>query len=270
MAKLFVLLYPLAGIALLWPLYLLRIRQIRRQLKGRLNAQLADRERIARELHDTLLQSAQGLILIVQSLAGRLKQADSMRQDVAAALDRADDLLSEARDRAGDLRTVGLDADMAEAIARFGTELFKDNATSLSITTAGLPRVITLAVADDVYRICREALTNAFLHAKATAVTVGIDYDRSEFRLRLRDDGRGIEAVIRETGSKPGHFGLQGMRERALRHGGTLTIGGGDGAGTEVALTIPCAAAYAEEPGSLGWLARLVPSRARKAARVPR
>ena len=269
MAKLFVLLYPLAGMALLWPLYLLRIRQIRRQLKSRLNAQLADRERIARELHDTLLQSAQGLILIVQSLAGRLKQADSMRQDVAAALDRADDLLSEARDRVSDLRTVGLDADMEEAIARFGTELFKDEAISLSITSAGSPRAITLWVADDVYRICREALMNAFLHADATAIEVQIDYDPAEFRLRLTDDGRGIEAVIRETGPKPGHFGLQGMRARALRHGGKLTISGGGGTGTEVALSIPCAAAYAEEPGPQDWLCRLVPSRARKAVRVP-
>lgn len=247
------------ALILLWPLYVARIRHIRHQLESRLNAQLIERERIARELHDTLVQSAQGLILMVQGLAGRLERPDTMREEVADALDRADELLSEARDRVSDLHTVGLEADIEKALARCGSEVFSEKTMSLTIHSTGSPRVITPGAADDIYRICREALTNALLHASATAVTISIDYDPAEFRVRLKDDGRGIETVIGESGATPGHFGLQGMRERALRHGGTLTIGSGEGTGTEVALAVPSAVAYADEPQHRGWRALFTP-----------
>ena len=267
-SRLVYLVCVLTGIVLLWLLHVLRIRGIRLELTARLSARIDERERIARELHDTLLQSAQGLILFVQSLAGRLEQPDSMRKDVAAALDRADELLSEARDRVNDLCTVGLDLDLEKAIVRFCVELFKDEAMHLTITSAGSPRVIALGVADDAYRICREALTNAYLHAHATAVTVEIDYASAEFVIRLRDDGRGIEAVLRESGAQPGHWGLQGMLERALRHGGTLTVAGTDGLGTEVALTVPAADAYPPEPRFRDWMSRVLRSGAKRTTRI--
>ncbi len=153
-----------SGLLILWQLYLARVRQIRLQLQARLGERLDERERIARELHDTLLQSAQGLILFVQGLAARIDRPRSIRREVEVALDHADQLLNESRDRVNDLRTAGLDSDVEKAIAQFGTEFFKDKSVHLTLSSDGQRRRIAPAVADDILRICREALTNALLH----------------------------------------------------------------------------------------------------------
>ena len=244
----------LAALIVLWQLYLTRIQQIRNQLRARLSERVDERERIARELHDTLLQSTQGLILMVQSLVGRLERSDSMRKEVEVVLDHADELLNEARDRVNDLRTTGVDTDLEAAITKFGSEFFIDKPMHLAITADGRRRTIAPAVADDIFRICREALINAVLHSGATMVTVRIDYDASEFRVRVKDDGCGIEAGVRNSGGKPRHFGLPGMRERTKRVGGTLTIGVGGGRGTEVELIVPSGTAYSKERRPKGWL----------------
>ena len=96
---------------------------------------------------------------------------------------------------------------------------------------------------DEIYCIGREAMVNAFRHAKGRSIEVEVDYASWELRLRIRDDGRGIDPKILEDG-RPGHIGLASMRERAERVGGQLDIISGPGAGTEIELRVPAAKAY--------------------------
>jgi signal transduction histidine kinase len=108
----------------------------------------------------------------------------------------------------------------------------------------GRPQPLVPAIADDIHRICREALTNIINHAHATEIEVELAYDAEEMRLRIRDNGRGIDADVLRAGARQGHFGLQGMRERAKRIGADLNIWSGAGAGAEVDLKVPAQIAY--------------------------
>jgi signal transduction histidine kinase len=196
--------YTLCGLLVLlvlWQLYRIRLHQLTKQVQGRLSVRLEERERIARELHDTLLQSTQGLILLFQGFAGRLKRTDPMRGEMESALDQADELLNEARDRVVDLRTTALESDVAPAIARAGEELFAGSAVAFGIIVTGAPRRLFSSVADDVYRIAREALTNAARHSQASVVEVEIAYDVADFRLRVRDNGKGLEPSVQTAGA---------------------------------------------------------------------
>src|ERR1700733_533858 len=237
----------LSVLLVLGQLYRIRLHQLTKQVQGRLSVRLEERERIARELHDTLLQSTQGLILLFQGFAGRLKRPDPMRGEMESALDQADDLLNEARDRVVDLRTTALDSDVAPAIARAGEELFAGSPVAFSIVVTGTPRLLLSSVADDVYRIAREALTNAARHAQASVVEVEVAYDITDFSLRVRDNGKGLESSVQATGRRPRHFGLQGMRERAQKMGGIFNLWTKDRAGIEIELIVPAGVAYHEE-----------------------
>jgi signal transduction histidine kinase/ligand-binding sensor domain-containing protein len=242
--------YTLCGLLVLlvlWQLYRIRLHQLTKQVQGRLSVRLEERERIARELHDTLLQSTQGLILLFQGFAGRLKRPDPMRGEMESALDQADELLNEARDRVVDLRTTALESDVAPAIARAGEELFAGSAVAFGIIVTGAPRRLFSSVADDVYRIAREALTNAARHAQASVVEVEIAYDVADFRLRVRDNGKGLEPSVQSAGRRARHFGLQGMRERAQKMGGVFNLWTKDRAGIEIELIVPAGVAYQEE-----------------------
>jgi signal transduction histidine kinase/ligand-binding sensor domain-containing protein len=242
--------YTLCGLSVLlvlWQLYRIRLHQLTKQVQGRLSVRLEERERIARELHDTLLQSTQGLILLFQGFAGRLKRPDPMRGEMESALDQADDLLNEARDRVVDLRTTALESDVAPAIARAGEDLFAGSPVAFGIIVTGTPRLLLSSVADDVYRIAREALTNAARHAQASVVEVDIAYDIADFRLRVRDNGKGLEPSVQSAGRRPRHFGLQGMRERAQKMGGIFNLWTKDRAGIEIELIVPAGVAYQEE-----------------------
>ena len=97
---------------------------------------------------------------------------------------------------------------------------------------------------DEVYRISRETLRNAFAHAAAGHIEVEIHYDRDQLRVRIRDDGKGIDPKTLEDGGRPGHWGISGMHERAQRIGAQLAFWSEVGAGTEVQLTVPGAVAY--------------------------
>ncbi|WP_155893957.1 sensor histidine kinase [Cystobacter fuscus] len=242
----FYALCALAAAALLWGIYQLRLRQVAAQLRARLEARSQERERIARELHDTLLQGTQGLILSIQGLAAELPEANPTRGRIEAVLDRADLVVEEARDRVRDLRAeYTADQDLPRAFALLGEELARERSTRFGVLVKGTPRDMPDTVRDEAYRIGREAILNAFAHARAQAIEVEFVYETGAFLLRVRDDGTGIDGEVLAQGSRPGHWGLVGMHERAQRLGGQLELWSRAGAGTEVQLRLPAVIAYA-------------------------
>ena len=237
-----------AAAGLVWAAFRLRVRQVTAQLHGRLAARVAERERIARELHDTLLQGVQGLILRFQAVASRLPSNDPAAHSMEDALSRADDVLAEGRARVRDLRrSAEATADLAEALAHGGAALAAGTGTSFTVTTEGEPRPLHPIVRDEAFWVVHEGIANAIRHAGARCIEADVSYAADGLRVRCRDDGIGMDPAVAAAG-RPEHFGLRGMRERAQRIGGHLNVWSGDGAGTEIELQVPSAMAYADAP----------------------
>ena len=245
---------------LLWSLYQLRRRQMQRQFNMRLEARVNERTRIARELHDTLLQSLHGLMFEFQAarnmFARNPQQAIQTLDDAILATEQA---IAESRDAIQDLRSEPLgDGDLAESLTATGQELaasYNGNraAPAFRMIVEGERRNLSPSLQDDVYQIAREVLRNAFRHAQAQQIETEIRYDVHEFRLRIRDDGEGIAPAVLAKGGAAGHWGLSGMRERAQQIGAQLNVWSEAGAGTEVQLTIPAAVAYETPRDSDGF-----------------
>jgi signal transduction histidine kinase len=241
----FQLLCGASGGAIVWLFYLLRLKQATAQMQGRLDERLAERERIARELHDTLLQGIQGLIWRFQAGTDQIPVGEPARQLLESALDRADEVIVEGRDRVKGLRTAEEKySDLSKMFALMNAELAKEHAIPFQIILQGTPRAMNPIVCDDAYQIGREALVNAFRHSLAQKIETEITFARTELRLRVRDDGCGVDSKILEDGGRPGHWGMTGMRERARRIGARLDIWSRQGNGTEVDLRIPASIAY--------------------------
>jgi signal transduction histidine kinase/ligand-binding sensor domain-containing protein len=245
----------LALVGLGWLGYRLRVRHVTSQLRERLQERLAERERIARELHDTLLQSVQGLILRFQAVATRLPEGETAATMMEETLARADQVLAEGRDRVKDLRAATENLSLPEALALAGQELSRHTATRFSLVIEGEPRSLQVIVRDEVYWIVREALVNAFQHAHGHRVEVDIAFSSDEFRLRCRDDGCGIDSDTLREGGRDEHWGLRGMRERAARIGARFDVWSRSDAGTEVELRVPASRAYLG--ARVPWLRKL-------------
>ncbi|MCQ4163824.1 sensor histidine kinase [Tahibacter harae] len=229
-------------------LYRWRLRQIARRLRAQNEVRQEERERIARELHDTLLQGVQGLLLRFQAAAERVPDA-AARRGLEQALDVAEQVLAEGRDRVMELRPAappGLP--LAEALQAVALEQTPLHACGFELSVAGRPRALLPAFAGEVYCIAREALVNAYRHAAPATVLVLIDYGEREFRLRICDDGRGLDDAVLRAGGRSGHFGLASMRERAERLGARLSLRSRAGAGTEIELRSAAARSYALAP----------------------
>jgi signal transduction histidine kinase len=251
-----------SALGLLWELYRMRLRQmsvrLSQQMQGRLEARLAERERIARELHDTLLQGFQGLTLHFQAVMEQIPDGEPARQSMKKALTYADAVLLEGRQRVRELRPEGSEIyELSQQIAAYGDELAKDRTIAFNVTVVGSPQPLHPVVSDELYRIFREALANAFRHSQASRIEVETTYDTSSLCVRVRDDGVGIGQEVLESG-KEGHWGLSGMRERALHLGARLSILSNPGSGTEIDLTLPAKAVYFGAPKKrrLFWIAR--------------
>jgi ligand-binding sensor domain-containing protein/signal transduction histidine kinase len=258
-----------AFLALLGALYRLRLRQVAQQFNMRLEERVSERTRIARELHDTLLQSFHGLLPRFQAvhnlLPGRIAEA---QQVLDAAVDDAAQAITEVRDAVQGLRSsTTVTNDLAGAIEALGEELREHqtsangDATDFLVKVDGTAQHLHPTLRDGIYRITGEALRNAFHHARARRIEVEIEYDTRQVRTRVRDDGIGIDASMLSQEGRPGHFGLRGMRERAKGIGGQLDVWSEREAGTEVELTIPASAAYR---GHAGRRFRLFKSKAEK------
>ena len=235
----------------IWGGYRMRLRQLARQLHVRFEERLAERSRIARDLHDTLLQSFQGAILRFRAVAYMLPDRPAeARATLENAIDQARQAIVEGRDAVQGLRSPAVAAnDIAVSIATLAETLSTDDGSQtppvFHVNVEGTPRDLPPMVQDEVYRIAGEALRNAFRHAHASRIEVDIRYDQRRFRLRVRDDGRGMDAGA--TGrTYDGHYGMAGMYERAKLVGGTLAIWSELDSGTEAELTIPASVAYAK------------------------
>jgi signal transduction histidine kinase/ligand-binding sensor domain-containing protein len=242
-----------AGVFLLllgYAFYLLRIRQYAAAMKARFEERLDERIRIARELHDTLLQSFHGLMFRFQAARNLMPQKpESAMQVLDEAMLATEKAIAEGRDAIRDLRPEGAQHDLAGLLGAFGQELVGAQAANghapvFRVIVEGKPRNLSPTLQDEVYRIGREVIVNAFRHAVATRIEVEILYDEHQLRLRIRDDGKGIEPAKLETVRRPEHWGLSGIRERAQRIGSRIEFWSEAGAGTEVELRVPAALVY--------------------------
>jgi len=234
-----------------WTLYQIRLEQIERQLKLGLETRINERTRIARELHDTLLQSFHGLLFQFQAARNLLPQrTDEAMRSLDDAINEAETALTESRDAIQGLRSrPGATADLAQLLADANQHLAASDASdqglpAFSLVEEGEHRLLSPKSGDEVCRIALEILRNAIRHAHATRIEAEIRYDELWLRLRIRDNGIGINPGVLKEGGRPGHWGLRGIRERAERIGATLDFWSESGAGTEVQLAVPAALAY--------------------------
>jgi signal transduction histidine kinase len=250
-------------LALVWAIYQIRVRQLRHDFTLTLEARVGERTSLARELHDTLLQSFHGLMLrfaiVSQLLPERPVEA---KEQLDSAMDRAAKAIAEGRDAVQGLRDSTVQTnDLARAINTLGEELateLADRGTSaFCVTVEGEARDLHPILRDEIYRIAGEALRNAFRHAHARHIEVEIRYDNQQFRLRVRDDGKGMDSRVLSGQGPGGHYGLSGMRERAKLIGGKLVVWSEVDSGTEVDLSIAAGTAYATAP-KRSWLSKLV------------
>lgn len=235
-------------------IFILRLRTLAlaRQWNERFQERLKERTRIAQELHDTLLQSFQGLMLRFQTVDMLLpdRPADA-KEALDAALDRADKAIRESRAAIEGIRepsSRGLDP---VAMLRAALREIGDNYAHLgeqlpesTVIVEGAPRLLTASVSIDIDRIAREAIRNCFEHGRAHRIEAEIGFSRSGLRLSIRDDGIGIDPAILSKGAREGHWGLTGMRERADRLRARIHIWSKPGVGTEIELSVPAQIAF--------------------------
>jgi len=236
-----------ALMALLWAGYQFRLRQLQREFNMRLAERVEERTRIARELHDNLLQTVQGFMLRLQAVNERMPPG-AAKDEFEETLQIGDRAIVEGRHTVQDLRSTFTTGDLADAIRALGDELASEGGATFRLVVEGPVRNMHPIVRDEVYSIAREALRNAFTHACATHIEAEITFDERQLRLGIRDDGTGIAPEIAQHG-RAGHYGLTGMRERARQIGSKLVISSGAGSGTEIDLKVAGSIAYAKLPG---------------------
>ena len=240
----FIMIVLLATLALLWVLYSLRLRDMARRIRFRLEDRVAERERIARELHDTLLQGFQGLIMRFQSVAEQIPSTELARGLLDRALDRADEVLVEGRDRVKNLRASEGQGELAFLIEAAAYKLRPDPGFEIKMIVEGDCKPAHPVVCDELLAIANEALFNAYKHAQASQISITLSCERRGLRLRISDDGVGIDPVVLAVASRPGHFGFIGMRERAHRLKAKLVISNKE-VGADVLVIVPRRIAYA-------------------------
>ena len=240
-----------AVLALLWAAYQLRVRHLHHEFDMTQETRVGERTRIARDLHDTLLQSFHGLVFRFQAARNMLpNRPEEATQALDAALIRAEQALDESRHSIQGLRpSLSPENDLDQMLITTGQELAssnhaEDDSPRFEVIVEGERRGLLPMIKDEIGRIAQELLRNAFRHARAHEIEVEIRYEKDVFRLIVRDDGKGMDPQILKDGGRAGHWGLPGVQERALGIGGRLEFWSEAGAGTEIRLTLPAAIVY--------------------------
>jgi signal transduction histidine kinase len=234
----------------LWLIYHMRVRYLTSQMQEHLEARARERLRIARDLHDTLLQGVQGLVLRFHFATEQLRAEEPVREMLRTALNRADGVINEGREKVRELRERTSSRDLLEDLAQVANVLQIEGETPITLLVEGEPRILFTMVQEELCSIAREALTNAVRHSGAAHIEVKIHFDTRQLRLCCSDDGCGMDAEVLEAGFKTGHWGIVGMNERASRLGCKLEIRSAPGAGTKIEVGIPAKSAYATPDAS--------------------
>ena len=248
-------------VALLWAAHRYRMRRVQYAFALTLEARVGERTRIARELHDTLLQSFHGLLLRFQTASYLLPERPAeAKEQLDGAIEHAAKAITEGRDAVQGIRASTVEKnDLAMAISdawRRARDLRQRPPPPIPRCRRRRDARLHPIVRDEIYKIAAEALRNAFRHAHAGRVEVEIRYDDEQFRLRVRDDGKGIDPAVLANQGLEGHYGLRGMPERAALIGGKLAVWSDVGAGTEVELRLPASIVYATSARRT-WLSRV-------------
>lgn len=245
----------LAGLAI----YRIRVQRLTRLLSVRFEERLAERTRIAQDLHDTLLQGIYSASIHFDLANNRLQQDSPAKPAMHRGLELLRQVSQDGRKALRSLRSSQPISDVLEhALSLLPKEFALQGNVDFLVVTEGESRVLRPLIRDEAYLIAREAIINAFRHAHATKIEVEVDYASRNFRVTVRDDGRGIDAEVLKTG-REGHWGLAGMRERAEKIGGKLEVSSAVNAGTEVELSVsgPLAFQDASTRQFWSWLPRL-------------
>jgi signal transduction histidine kinase len=243
----------MAAVVLIWLVMRMRIALVARQIEERMTERLRERDRIARELHDTLMQGFQSLMLRFQLAANAIPQGERSRLMMEDTLERADLVLVEGRERVRGLRSQEDDPTaLADAILSVGKELHDTHTANFHLDVQGETRSLHPVVRDELLTIAKEAMTNAFRHARASEVICEILFARNHFLFVCRDNGIGIAPeFVSKTGRK-GHWGIVGMGERAAKIGAAMKVSRGNEGGTRVEVKLGARTAYAS-PGKRRW-----------------
>jgi signal transduction histidine kinase len=243
---------------LLYLIYILRVRFLTGSLKKRLKERADERIRIARELHDTLLQSIHGLMLRIHFAAEELPVDEPVRKPLQLALQRADDVFVEARQRIEFLRDeVPEEPDFALQLAKVAEDLDLHQFMSFQIIEEGERRFLKNDAQSELCRIAREALINTLHHAKAKSTEISLVYERNELSMKCSDTGIGIPIDVMKIGRRSGHWGLIGMKERAASIEAKFQVWSAPGAGTQIEIRVPARRAYRFPASNSRWLQQL-------------
>lgn len=255
----------LTSVIIIWMFYQARVHQVFRQMQARLEERLEERERIARDLHDTLLQGIYSASIHFDLANGRLQEDSPAKPAVERGLDLLRQVSQEGRKALRSLRSRQTSSEgLEQALSLLPKEFALPENIDFVVATDGQPRALRPLVRDEAYLIAREAVINAFRHAQASKIEVEVGYTSRHLRVMVRDNGCGIDSQLVRTG-REGHWGLTGMRERAEKIGGKLNVLSGVDAGTEIELSVPGTRAF--QDGSAGrfgtWLSPLYPHKRR-------
>ena len=239
-----VLLLTLFG---LFMFYRWRVREMQAKLTLRFEERLAERTRIAQDLHDTLLQGLMSASMQLHVANDHLAEDSTAKPMVQRVMQLMTQVIAEGRDAVRGLRATSANTDDLEnAFSQVGQQVGNGNVKDYRVVVSGKPVQLHPIIRDEAYRIGREALVNALHHSHAAKIEVQLEYAPKHLRIVVRDDGAGIDEQILQTG-RDGHWGLAGMRERAENIGARLRVSSRENAGTEVELSIPAHIAFVSE-----------------------
>jgi signal transduction histidine kinase/ligand-binding sensor domain-containing protein len=250
----FIVLFLVGAAAAVWVVVRLRVSQvanrIHRRLEERMEERLNERTRISRDLHDSLLQGFQGLMFRLQAVRQLLPPGDAAKV-LDSAMHAGDRAIGEGREAVENLRSSSYDTrDLVTSLSALSTDLMEgidpESKPKYSVVVEGRSCELNAVVRDEAYRIAREAVSNAYQHAKAALIEIEVTFGDADLTIRVCDDGIGVDTKILARGQRPGHWGLQGMRERSESFGGHLQILSKENAGTQVELRIPAHIAYVQ------------------------
>ncbi len=232
---------------LFWTFFRVRLRHLSARIRERANDRAEERVRIARDLHDTLLQGVQILLLTFQTVTERLPSDEGTRQLLNGAITRAEDVISEGRSQVKRLRSEHHPSEhLLSSIESIARELNTSGTVNCKVQQHGNAKELRETAAVELYYLGREALANAFRHSGATSIVVAMHYGRRTFLLTCQDDGCGFDAENLLKRGVEGHWGLQGMTERANTIGAQFVCNSHPGKGTEIKVSLDSTLAYAD------------------------